>query len=201
MVLSIVCEKIRYFNVLLSLACLLGWTQVCFAKSGEKSATIYTTRQILKDYFSKSKKVTYFKLSPDATQRNRLSERLGWRLADRSWTFYRATTHGQLDGFGYVGRSRGRTETFRYAIKLDPVGTIQRLEIIEYRSPQGAEILQARFRNQFIGKKATDRLHVGDDIDAISGATINANSLTQDVRQTLIVFDELVLNQKEGKIK
>jgi hypothetical protein len=50
-----------------------------------------------------------------------------------------------------------------------------------------------RFRQQFVGKSAADPLRPGEEIVAVSGATISSRAMAVGVRRALILLDELVL--------
>lgn len=161
--------------------------------SGVDPAVIYDTRSILKEFFIESEKVTYVRIEPKGRQRSEIESRLGASLDRASYIFYVAKTGDRVDGFAYLDRAQGRSLPFRYALKISPAGVVQRLEIIEYRSQYGDEIREERFRHQFVGKTARDRIRLGDDVDAISGATINSRSITPSIRRALVLFDSLVI--------
>ena len=172
-----------------------GATQAALAGSPESTrgtqGVYYTKQEVLKTFFPQSEKLDPMRLAPTSEQKKRVEERLGGALQVDSWILYRATTNGELDGYAYLGQAMGRSQPFGYAVKLDPEGAVRELAITEYHSPRGAEIRQARFADQFVGKKASDELRLGRDIDAVSGATINSKSITEGIRQALIVFEEL----------
>ena len=55
---------------------------------------------------------------------------------------------------------------------------VVKTKVLIYREDYGNEIGSKRWLKQFIGKTSSDSLKYGQDIDAISGATISANSMT-----------------------
>ena len=60
-----------------------------------------------------------------------------------------------------------------------------------YRESHGWEIKDCRFRAQFQGKRASDPLVLGKDIDAISGATISSASAAYATRKALALAEAL----------
>jgi len=63
-----------------------------------------------------------------------------------------------------------------------------------YREDYGGEIGSKRWLKQFIGKKPSDKLRYEEDIIAISGATISANSMTNAMNQFLQNLEILQTN-------
>ena len=65
--------------------------------------------------------------------------------------------------------------------------------MITYRENHGGEIGSKRWLKQFIGKSKTSNVTYEDDIAAISGATISAKSLINEVNKVLKTIN--ILNQ------
>jgi Na+-translocating ferredoxin:NAD+ oxidoreductase RnfG subunit len=62
----------------------------------------------------------------------------------------------------------------------DNNATIKQVKIIRYRSEHGGEIASKKWLSQF-EDYSNGNLQYGSDISAISGATISAKSITQDI--------------------
>ena len=77
----------------------------------------------------------------------------------------------------------GKFQLINYAVSFDAQGAIKDIEILAYREAHGAEVRNASWRQQFVGKKASAPLRVGDDIDNISGATLSCSHLTDGIRK------------------
>ena len=56
----------------------------------------------------------------------------------------------------------------------------------------------ARFRAQFVGKTARDPLRTGDDVVAVSGATISSRAMSLGVKRALVIMEELVLRPQRA---
>lgn len=83
-------------------------------------------------------------------------------------------------GIMVLTASKGRTEYFDYLVLYDTSLQILALDVLEYRSDHGYEIMNKGWLRSFTGKTGCD-LEYGRDIDAISGATLSAGSLTRDI--------------------
>jgi len=64
-----------------------------------------------------------------------------------------------------------------------------------YREEHGKQIGSQRWLKQFIGLSSTDNPSYGENIDAISGATISASSMTMAVGNVLKSIQ--ILKQKK----
>lgn len=78
--------------------------------------------------------------------------------------------------------ARGRHDFFDYLIIYGSNLEIKLIKVLVYRSDYGSEITAKRWLKQFYTKKE-DSLKYGSDIQAISGATFSAMSLTKNVNR------------------
>ena len=76
----------------------------------------------------------------------------------------------------------GRYDKFDYMIIYNSNLEIQLIKVLIYRSDYGSEITAKRWLSQFYSRKE-DSLKYGSDIQAISGATFSAISLTKNVNR------------------
>ncbi|MBN2635462.1 MAG: FMN-binding protein [Prolixibacteraceae bacterium] len=91
--------------------------------------------------------------------------------------------------------SMGRHELFDYVVITDNNAIIQQVKVIKYRSEHGAEIASKKWLSQFEDFSGGD-LHYGDDISAISGATIAATSITNDIPYIIYRLKKHISTQK-----
>lgn len=160
-------------------------------------ATYFTARSMLADFFPKSQAVTYqrFELSPE--QRARLVHRLGYEPPKAAYTVYIAKTGETIDGYAVLDEEMGQHLPITFAVKLSPQGVVQRQEIMAYRERYGDEVRDPRFRQQFIGKSAADPLRPGEEVIAVSGATISSRAMALGVRRALVLVEELVITPQQ----
>jgi Na+-translocating ferredoxin:NAD+ oxidoreductase RnfG subunit len=166
---------------------------VAFVAIPARADQIYfTSRDLLADFFRTSQQVTYKKVQIDGVDRERISKRLGYSLPRPSYTFYVATSGAHVDGYALIDEEKGEHLPITFAVKLSPDGKVVRQEVVVYREVQGDEVRDDRFRRQFVGKSAHDRVELEQDIVAVSGATISSRAMTVGVKRALVLFDELV---------
>jgi hypothetical protein len=72
-------------------------------------------------------------------------------------------------------------EFFDYFIIYNISNSILNLCIYNYEASHGQEITAKGWLKQFRGYDGSDKLEVGKEIDAISGATISVNSIVDDI--------------------
>jgi hypothetical protein len=180
-------------SILVGLAALLA-VLVLHDAPARAQATYWTTRDLLTDFFPRSAHVTWRKVEIDPATRQHLEERLGYRLTRSSYLFYVATSAtGAVDGYAFIDDEPGQHLPITFAVKISPAGTVERQEIVAYREARGDEVRDARFRAQFVGKSARDSIRPGDDVVAVSGATISSRAMSVGVKRALVLLDELVL--------
>lgn len=122
-------------------------------------------------------------------------------------TAYKILNNQEIIGYGYVGRvktcrsggcsappqrsTNSHYEYFDYFMLLEPNMEIRHLEMLTYNATRGYEITSRSWLRQFVGYQGESHIDYGKDIQAISGATISANSMTEDVRQTVLKLKKL----------
>lgn len=173
--------------------CWLGLLCGAFPATVQAQATYFTPRAVLAEFFPKSQLVTYQKYEPNPAQRARIEALLGYALKRSAYTFYVAKTGEHIDGYALLDEENGQHLPISYAVKLSPKGSVERHEIMVYRERYGDEVRDPRFRQQFVGKTAADPLRPGEEVIAVSGATISSRAMAIGVRRCLVLFDELVL--------
>jgi hypothetical protein len=168
---------------------------VAFAmlQSPARAQSVYfSTRDLLTDFFKKSQSVTYQTVSLTAQDRDRLAKKLGYSPQKATYTFFVATSDNHIDGYALIDEEKGEHLPITFAVKLSAEGVVERQEIVAYREPRGDEVRDDRFRKQFVGKSARDPIAAGQDIVAISGATISSRAMAVGVRRAVVLFEDLI---------
>lgn len=88
----------------------------------------------------------------------------------------------------FIDQVLGKHEFITYAVGIKADGKVAGIELIEYRESYGQGVRKPEWRNQFIGKDATSKLKVGDDIHNLSGATLSSTHLTEGVKRILATY-------------
>ena len=84
-----------------------------------------------------------------------------------------------------MSKALSKTALFDYLVLLDKNLIVLKSKVLIYREEYGGEIGSTRWLKQFIGKKGGDELKYGDNIVAISGATISVRSMTNAMNDLL----------------
>lgn len=92
--------------------------------------------------------------------------------------FFQIHTKNKLAGYAYVSKAPSKTDQFDYLVLLDSELVVVNTKVLVYREDYGGEIGSKRWLKQFVGKTQNDDLRYGDNIMAISGATISVRSMT-----------------------
>jgi len=145
-----------------------------------------------------------------------------WKIEDFSLEFderkpcdingkrYLILAHDECIGTIYVGRVNScrsggcdigskdqlAFEYFDYFLLTDVKGEVLWVKIYNYQATQGHEVMSRGWLNQFKGAGPNEKLVFGSDIDAISGATVSARSLTNDIQDVLSCGFEKIAGKK-----
>tara|TARA_R110002167_G_scaffold11308_13_gene50159 strand:+ start:1414 stop:1968 length:555 start_codon:yes stop_codon:yes gene_type:complete len=101
----------------------------------------------------------------------------------------------QLHGYLYLGEAPSKKRKFDYVILFTPNFTVKKTKVLIYREDFGQQIGSQRWLKQFIGFTLVDHPSYGENIDAISGATISASSMTRAIGDVLTSLR--ILKEKE----
>ena len=107
-----------------------------------------------------------------------------WKATDGSWFI--------------VDEVVGKHEMITYAVALSPSGAVTGIEILEYVESYGYEVAEAQWRNQFIGKTASDPIKLNQDIQNIGGATLSCKHLTDGVKRVAVLYNIALKNQSQA---
>jgi electron transport complex protein RnfG len=165
---------------------------ICFAtpRGLHAEGSFFTTSSILKDFFRESERVNYVDVMTERAA-GFLREQLGYVPAKAKYTVFTAWSGKRIDGYAVLDEERGQHLPIHFATKLGPDGRVLRTEVMAYGESYGEEIREARFRAQYVGKGGESRLKLGDDVVAISGATISSRSMTVAVKRAVALVDWL----------
>lgn len=108
---------------------------------------------------------------------------------------FKIEENSTLLGYAYLSKASSKTAQFDYLVLLDTDLIILKSRVLIYREEYGGEIGSTRWLKQFIGKKGGDDLRYGDNIVAISGATISVRSMTNAMNDLL---ESLKILQKKN---
>lgn len=129
--------------------------------------------------------VTKKALNLSAEAKNKLS----FKLSDN--TLYQILKDNELVAHAYLSKGFGKMNEFDYMVVFNKDLSILKVRVLVYREGQGGEIGSTRWLKQFVGKSDPKNMKFGYDIQNISGATLSARSLTEDVKKVTKRMQEL----------
>lgn len=97
---------------------------------------------------------------------------------------------GAVAGYMLRTSAKGRYDNFDYVVFYSPELEVVGVKVTVYRSTQGAAICQKKWLGQFKGYAGGD-LAIGKEIDAISGASISAQSMVDDMQRCFTLMTSL----------
>lgn len=99
---------------------------------------------------------------------------------------------GDLEGYMVVSSAMGRFDLFDFMLVYDVLLEIQDLRILVYRSDHGSEIASRGWLKQFFNYPSNTMFVYGQNIDALSGATFSAKSLTTEINRITRLLSTVV---------
>lgn len=108
--------------------------------------------------------------------------------------FFKINNEDTFLGYYYLGHAYGKADYFDFIVIFDKDLIVSKVKILIYREDHGSEVGSKRWLKQFIGKSTTMDLKYQKDIAGISGATISARSMTNEVNKLFKTID--ILNTK-----
>lgn len=96
---------------------------------------------------------------------------------------------GPAGRLGYCVESDvvGRSGPFRIRTVIDSQFAVKQTAVLSYPAQRGREVRSAVFTRQFEGKGPADPIRVGQDIVAVTGATVSCNVMAEGVREVIIL--------------
>ena len=101
----------------------------------------------------------------------------------------------QVRGYLISTRAKGRYENFDYSVIFSEQFTVMKVLVTVYRSTHGAAISQKQWLSQFEGYQG-GKLELGSDIDAVSGGTLSAISMLEDIQRCHLLISTLEAGNK-----
>jgi len=106
------------------------------------------------------------------------------RVSERLVTFYAAWKGEALLGHAVIHSHVVRTKRETFAMAFEPDGRIRRIVVVSFLEPEEYKPPD-RWLAQLQGKGERDRLAVGDDVAAITGATLTTRGIAEQSRWLL----------------
>lgn len=161
--------------------------------AGPAMGKVYLTRDdALQQVFAGAKNVerkNLFLTDENVKQIEALSKT---KLDSKLFTYYEATDGKGSIGYAVFGSHVVRTKPEVYMVVVNPDGSLKHVEILAFYEPE-EHLPPKRWFEQFTGKLLDENLWPRRGIKAVSGATLSANAITQEVRKVLAVFEVMII--------
>ncbi len=108
---------------------------------------------------------------------------------------FRGEVNGAPAGYAIQVQPRGYGGPMKVVVGVDLDGSVTGVQVVEHKETPGlgTEIVEnIDYIAQYLGRVPSDPVVVGEDIDAVSGATISAEGLTDGVRMALDVYEKVL---------
>jgi transcriptional regulator of nitric oxide reductase len=121
-----------------------------------------------------------------------LSQRAYSKVESRLQTVYVGWKGDTVTGYAVIDTDIVRSKAASYIAVLTPDGKVKDVRILAWQEPPEYEPPQ-RWLDRFIGRDLeTSSLRVGQDVDAISGATLSVRMMAEHMRRALALYDVLL---------
>ena len=134
-----------------------------------------STEEIYRDVFPSATHVSEISISQDAPIQGR---------PGKAKVMVIKKTSGLL-GYCVESEVSGRSGPFKIRVLLDPQLHVKQATVISYPWERGRDVCRRAFTRQFEGKGPRDLIRIGEDIDAMTGATISSHAMTQGIRDII----------------
>jgi uncharacterized protein with FMN-binding domain len=167
----------------------------CFALllalgSGAKASAegIYLTEpQLCAKLFPGAPHIQASDLTLSDAEAAQVSRLYGYRIESHTYRALTVSDDSGVKGTVFILDVMGQNSPITFGVGVTSGGIIRGVEVVAYREPRGEEIRNPRFLRQLQGKSIQDKLALGVDVDAITGATISSRSATFAARKALAI--------------
>lgn len=153
--------------------------------AGAAYGEVYLTEQQAQAAFFPGEQLTRADVTLTADQAKAIERESGVHVPSRQVRAWRASNGGVF----FVDRVLGKHEFITWALAVNADGSVQGLEILDYRETYGSEVGDAGWRAQFTGKRRDAPLKLDKDIKNVSGATLSCRHVTDGVKRLLVTFE------------
>jgi len=94
-------------------------------------------------------------------------------------------------GYILVVKTKGYGGPLTLAVGIDKSGIVKGIAVVASKETVGlgSKALEDSYLGRFKGKTVKEKLKVGEDVQAVTGATITSKAVTNQVKQALEAFD------------
>lgn len=163
---------------------------ICAVAGASLAATHSVTSKIVAERRAEELVAALGDLLPDADAFEHVVE-------DDGVSYYLGTKAGQLVGAVMLSSGQGYAGAVNLLVSIDTGGEVRTVKISDHRETAGIgdKVETPSFLSQYVGKTAEDPIVVGQDISAVSGATVTSRAVAAGVRKSLANHQVYVLGK------
>jgi hypothetical protein len=117
-----------------------------------------------------------------------IQQRAKAKVHSKIITYYVARRSGDIQGYAFFDTHIVRTMPETFVVVVGPDSTVKALQILAFHEPEDY-LPPQRWLTQFIRKVLDGDLWLKRGIQHISGATLSAQAITNEVRRLLAAFE------------
>ena len=159
---------------------------VCAVAAGSLAWVYQTTKPVIE-----GRKVQEFNAALKAVLADADSFK---EVKDADLSLYVGTKGGNTVGVAIPVESKGYgSSPISLVVGVDPAGKVLKVKVLSHSETAGlgSKIEGEAFLGQFTGKTPASAVAIGQDVDAISGATISSRGATAGVKKALQAFAKI----------
>jgi hypothetical protein len=162
----------------------IGLALTC-SSSSAYAAKYMSLGEAVKMFIPKEAKIFKTTKQLSTQQKLRLSTDYGWSPEKNEYVFYVGKKGETPVSYVFVVPEVFNTCFHKYAVGMKPNGEVIETVIIELSCPRAFPVNKRSFLSQFDGKKHSDALATGHDIDAVTGATLSSAATASAARKAV----------------
>lgn len=112
---------------------------------------------------------------------------LNWEDSDKASISRYLDSSDETLGYSVKMEVVSRSGPFTIQTHIEPNGCVISAKVLSYSAQRGREVKFSTFTNQFSAKCTGSPIKLGNDIDAITGATISCDAMTRGVRKSVSI--------------
>jgi len=108
-------------------------------------------------------------------------------------TFYEGLKGGEVVGVIALTEGAGYGGPVRLMVTMTPEGSVSSVKILGMSETPGigTKVAESAFLQQYAGKSPKDPVTLGQDVQAISGATVSSKAVNAGVQKALVTFQDV----------
>jgi Na+-translocating ferredoxin:NAD+ oxidoreductase RnfG subunit len=144
---------------------------------------------IIKSYFGNETRLEFINYEIPVEIRRDVEKKSGQKFFRESIYIWKVYSGEEYIATAAIDNVYGKSQPITFMVLLNRNSEVLLSEIIKYREAYGGQISNKNWLKQFNGKDFSSSFKIGEDINAISGATISVNSITKGIKKITMLIN------------